>query len=193
MNISRDEAAAALGEVDKAGERVKTVQLYAGAAPFMILWGAIWLVGNGVVDLWPQHGFTAWIVCTSAGMATSLWLTIRNSLSWERRYALSPLERRALGRRFALLGITLIAFFPATFAVVGPLGPRQGNAFASLIWAFVYMAAGAWVGWRLFAIGLVTAVAIEFGFFFIHQHYFMWMGVVGGGALIAGGLWLRKI
>jgi hypothetical protein len=32
-----------------------------------------------------------------------------------------------------------------------------------------------------------------FGYLIIEQHYYLWMGLCGGGSLIAGGLWLRKI
>ena len=193
MNITRDEAAAALGEVDAAGHRVRTIRIYAYAAPFLILWGAIWLVANVVSDLAPRWGGRIWIAGTVLGFALTLYWTIRNSLAWKQRYPQTPLENKELGRRFSMLGATLMMFFPAMMAIIGPLSSRQGNALLSLVWAFVYMAAGAFVGWRLFAIGAFAAAAILFGFLFVHEHYGLWMGVFGGGALIAGGLWLRKI
>jgi hypothetical protein len=49
------------------------------------------------------------------------------------------------------------------------------------------------VGLRLFTIGAVTAAAIVFGYLVLQEHYFLWMGLVAGGGLIAGGLWLRKL
>ncbi len=87
----------------------------------------------------------------------------------------------------------LCCYFPAMFAVLGPLSARQVNAFASLSWAIAYMIGGAWVGWRLFAIGGIAVVAVLFGYLSIGQHYYLWMAACGGGTLIAGGLWLRKI
>ena len=86
----------------------------------------------------------------------------------------------------------LIAFFIATELVLPNLSPRQNSAYLSLFWAFAYMFAGVWRAWRLFTIGLVTALLILFGYFELQEHYFLWMGVVGGGALLAGGLWLRR-
>jgi hypothetical protein len=62
-----------------------------------------------------------------------------------------------------------------------------------MFWTFLYLAVGAWVGWRLFTIGLVATVLIVVGFYAIHAHYFLYMGCVSGGALIAGGLWLRRL
>jgi hypothetical protein len=193
MSISRDEAAAALGEIEQAGGRARTVQMYSAAAPFLILWGCIWLFANATVDLAPPWGGRAWMAGLVVGTVLTLYWTIRNSLTWKHRYPMSGHERAAIGRRASLLGVTLVSFFPAMLAVAGPLSGRQVNALISLLWAFVYMAAGAFIGWRLFAIGVVTAAAILFGYFFLHTHYGLWMAIVGGGALIAGGLWLRKI
>jgi hypothetical protein len=193
MNITRDEAAAALGEVDAAGHRVRTLRMYAYAAPFLILWGVIWLVANAASDLGRPWGSRAWIAGSVIGFALTLYWTIRNSRTWQQRYGLSPQQGRALGRRFSLLGTTMMVFFPSILAIIGPLSARQSNALLSLVWAFVYMAAGAFIGWRLFAIGAFTAAAILFGFLFVHEHYGLWMGFFGGGSLIVGGLWLRKI
>ncbi len=34
---------------------------------------------------------------------------------------------------------------------------------------------------------------ILLGYYGVHSHYFLYMGCVSGGALIAGGLWLRRL
>ncbi len=92
----------------------------------------------------------------------------------------------------ALLGAIGFGFFFSMAAVTAPLSARQVDAFISLFFAFAYAIGGVWGGWRLMAIGLVAAAGILFGYFALHQHFYLWMGVVGGGALLAGGLWLRK-
>ena len=92
-----------------------------------------------------------------------------------------------------MMAVTMFCLFPSVFSVIGPLSARQSNAFISLLWAFLYMAVGSWVGWRLFAIGAIAAAATLFGYWNIQQHYYLWMAVCGGGALLAGGFWLRKI
>src|SRR5580658_1361527 len=50
-----------------------------------------------------------------------------------------------------------------------------------------------WLGWRLFMIGLAATLLILLGYYGIHSHYFLYMGCVSGGALMAGGLWLRRL
>jgi hypothetical protein len=69
----------------------------------------------------------------------------------------------------------------------------QINAFISLFWTFAYMVAGIWIGWRLAAIGLVASAAILFAYVALEQHYFLVAGLAGGGSLILGGLWLRRV
>ena len=62
----------------------------------------------------------------------------------------------------------------------------------SIFFPFMYMGSDIWAGRRLFAIRLVTAVGIVAGFIWIDECYLLWMGLFGGGSLIAGGLWLRS-
>jgi hypothetical protein len=47
------------------------------------------------------------------------------------------------------------------------------------------------MGWRLVVIGAALTALSLFGYYEVHQYYLAYMGVVGGGALIASGLWLR--
>ncbi len=45
----------------------------------------------------------------------------------------------------------------------------------------------------MFITALVTVTAILVGYLLLHEHYFLWMAAFGGGSLLVGGLWLRKI
>lgn len=193
MNVSRDEAAAALDHVVEADARVRTWRFYGEASNYLVAWGVIWLAANLTTDLRPKWSGWAWLAGIVAGSVVTILLTIRNARRGHQRQAMSRAESRAFGQRAALLGITVMLWFPTLSFLAGPLAPRQGNALISATWAFIYMAMGAFVGWRLFAIGFVTAAAIVFGYFAITQHFFLWMALVGGGSLILGGLWLRKI
>jgi len=193
MNVSREEARAALDAMDATRARVETVRFYAEFAPYLILWGVIWLVANAVSELLPAYGSATWLAGTALGVLLTVLFTIRNARRWQ---CMRPSERaagRAIGRRAVLLGITLWVYFPAMTALLGPFSGRQTNAFISITWAFIYMVTGAFSGWRIFAIGLATAAAVMFGYLTIDAHFQLWMAFVGGGSLIAGGLWLRKI
>jgi len=193
MNISQREAGEALDAIQAADQRVMQMRSYRYMGPFLILWGVIWAIANAITDFsGAAGGRRAWSIATVVGIAATLWLVVRIIIE-RRKAGDSPACRRRIGNRFTMMGIAVWLYFPAMYLVLGPLTGRQTNAFISLFWAFAYMVAGAWLGMRLFLIGLVTAVAITAGFLFVHQHYPLWMAVFGGGSLILGGLWLRKI
>jgi hypothetical protein len=192
MTPSKDEAAQALGEIGAAGARMARLRGYADAGVHMIIWGVVWLVANSITDLAPRFGGMTWLAGIGLGSVTSALLGAARF----RRITPDP-SSAAIGRpfswRFGMNFLVIFGFFTAMFFVIGPLSGRQGNALISLFWCFAYMLAGVWVGWRLFIIGAVTAILTIFGFVTLKEHFALWMGVVGGGSLIAGGLWLRRV
>lgn len=193
MNVTRDEAAKALEEISQAGGRMRRLGLYADMAPNFILWGAIWFGANLVTEFRPDLAGLAWMIGTLLiGTPLTLFFTIRQGRRSGARMRQAGVDPKALGGRMALLGVIAWAFFASIAAVTWPLNNRQVDAFISLFFAFAYALGGVWGGWRLIAIGGVAAAGILFGYFALQQHFYLWMGVVGGGALFAGGLWLRK-
>ena len=185
MSISKQEAAQALDDVRLARSRTVNLQNYRQFAPYMIVWGLVWLFANAVSDLLPSQADLAWLAGVVIGSIASFWLGIRTARVDD--------ESRSEGWRWGLTFMLILGFFVAVFSVLPPSSGAQTNAFISLFWAFLYMVAGAWSGWKIFAVGLVVAAATLFGYFALESHYALWMALVGGGALLAGGLWLRRI
>ncbi len=193
MNISHQDASEALEAIEAADRRVRQAVWYREASPYLIVWGLVWLVANAVTDLRPAIAGWTWAAGVTGGVLFTAALTYQQIRRRSEIHAQTPADRRHSGRRMLLLGLTVLCFFPAMLTVIGPISARQNNAFISLFWAFAYMAAGAWVGMRLFITGAVTAAAILFGFLFIRDHFFLWMALVGGGSLLLAGFWFRKI
>lgn len=191
MNIDKNEAAIALAAIDAAGARSIRLQHYRRFAPFLILWGVIWLLANTVSDLAPAQSGITWLALTLLGTTTSFWLGSRQHSAIADGSI--PRTRRDQGWRWMLCFVVIITFQLAAIAVLQPVDARQQNTFFSMFWTFLYMAVGAWTGWRLFAIGLAATLLILLGYYGVHTHYFLYMGCVSGGALVAGGLWLRRL
>jgi hypothetical protein len=185
--ISREEAASALQQIGEARERVALMQRYRRAAPFLILWGLIWVIADTLCDFFPDHVALIWNTSAPFGAAISFVIGQRfradsSSAAW-----------RIHNWRWGATILTLFGYFAATQAVLPQLTPLQVSAWISLFFACAYMWAGIWAGWRIFAVGLGVAGLVLFGYFGLSSHHFLWMGLVTGGALIAGGLWLRKV
>jgi hypothetical protein len=191
MEIDKGEAALALASIDAADARSTQLQRYRRFAPYLILWGAIWLLANSLSDVAPVQSGTIWIVLILLGVTGSFWF------GWRQRTVLvaDGSARRGLGQgwRWGVCFFVLFAFQVAAIAVLQPVSDRQQDTFLSMFWTFLYMGIGAWIGWRLFAIGLVATLLILLGYYGVQGHYLLYMGWVSGGALIAGGLWLRHL
>jgi hypothetical protein len=186
-SISREEAVSALQQIGEAREKVTLMQRYRNAAPFLILWGAIWVVADTLCDFFPEHVALIWNTAAPSGAAISFLIGQRfrgdcSTASW-----------RTHNGRWGATILTFFGYFTAAQAVLPQLTPLQCSAWISLFFAFVYMWMGIWVGWRIFGVGLALAALILFGYFGLTSHYFLWLGLVSGGALIAGGLWLRQV
>lgn len=190
MNVTRDEAVEALETINKAGGKVQRLQGYRHGAPHFLIWGAVWLVANTVTQFWPQYANAAWPGMVIFGFVAS---TITGFLQGRAFKKSSPglVMSPGLNWRFGLTSLVYMAFIVCMASITQPETQRQYNAMISIFFAFLYMSAGIWAGLRLFAIGLVTAIAIMVGFYFVKDYFDLWMGVFGGGALIAGGVWLR--
>lgn len=193
MQISRDEAAQALSDINDARSRIEKLHDYSDSSPFFILWGLVWLAANSTTQFAPALADMAWL----AGILIGTTLTIVLATVQAKRRGARDASKAAQTTQVAIrMGVSqgvILAFFVAIMTIVWPLDARQFNALISLFWACAYMGVGVWIGMRLFWIGAITAVAILFGYFNIEQYYSLWMGIAGGGSLIAGGLWLRRV
>jgi hypothetical protein len=75
-----------------------------------------------------------------------------------------------------------------------PRTDAQVSAFFPILVALFYALVGIWVrGTRVLFAGFVVAALTLGGYFLLPQIFPLWMAVVGGGALIVGGFWLRSV
>lgn len=193
MQISRDEAAQALSDINDARSRVDKLHGYSDSSPFLILWGLVWLTANSTTQFAPALGDLAWMTGILIGTTLTIVLATLQAKRRGVRDAIQGSQSAQVAIRMGVSQGVILAFFVAMMTIVWPLDARQSNALVSLFWACAYMGVGVWIGMRLFWIGAITAVAILFGYFNIEQYYSLWMGIAGGGSLIAGGLWLRRV
>jgi hypothetical protein len=180
MSITQKDAAETLRLVDEAARRSTTLRGYQSAAPHLILWGGIYAAAYVVSYFRPDWAGLVWLAFVPVGAVGDVVISRhdRSSVDWG---------------RFAGLFVTIFAFIGATALIMHPYDPRQMAAFIPLLVAAAYVVLGMVVGRRLAFIGIALGGLTLVGFFALSSIFMLWMAAVGGGALVLGGLWLRRI
>jgi hypothetical protein len=179
MALSPQEAAQALNDIDRTQRHSALLRGYARGAPHVLLWSVLWAVGYGLTYLMPARGGAIWAVIVGIGAVAGIAVLFRTRGSvpaW--RYG-------------AACGI-LAAFSIATLTVLRPVNSMQVAAFVPLVVAMAYALGGLWFGLRFVIAGLALAALTLAGYFLLRDYFLLWMAVVGSGALLLAGLWLRR-
>jgi hypothetical protein len=184
MPLSQTEAQGALRDISTAERASAKAYGYRLASPHLIVWGVVWILGYGVSYTRPEWS-AAWPVLALAGSIASFWI------GWSNSCRTTGMKRdwRGLGTAAAIF-----AYVAAILIIMPPRTDAQAGAFFPILVALFYTLVGIWMrGTRMLIAGVAVA-ALTLGGYFLLPHYFLlWMAVVGGGALILGGIWLRNV
>jgi len=182
MGLSPQDALAALNDVEAADIRARASQANRAGAPYLILWGAVWVVGyvlSGLLAPW-QIGWM-WLGVSLCGFAAMFLLPRRQGAG-----------RAFQGQTIAITTMAIGAFIAATYWVMRPTQGAQYLAYPALMVGLVYTLMGSirrarimWVGMAIFALTVA-------GYAFLRPVLPFWLAAVGGGGLILGGLWMRQ-
>jgi hypothetical protein len=186
MTITREQAAQALGEINAAAGRATEFKTYAHIAPFLMLWGLVWMVCDLLVQFEPRWRFS-WPLGAGLGVLASIVIGFNLP-----REGLTAAER-AMGWRHMGSWMLVLGFDLALFQVIPVTSGREIHSVFGLVFGFLYLGVGVWTGWRMAALGLALIALTFIGFYAIGHWYALYMGLVSGGALILGGVWLRRI
>jgi hypothetical protein len=184
MSIQPREAAEALRDIAGAEQHSATAFRYQKVSPHLFLWGVIWIIGYGVVYLRPRD-WVVWIPLLLVGILASFWIDRRAQIDR------SP---ASAGWRYVLTILALFLFTSAVYAILPPSSSAQAGALIPLLVALCYVLLGLWTrATRTAWLGLALGTLTLGGYFSLPQYFSLWMAGVGGGALILGGFWLRRI
>jgi hypothetical protein len=190
MNMSPTEAASALREVDETTARTVAMKGYRNASPHLMLWGAIWILGYVLMGIEPKQNWGwVWLPLDLVGVVGSA--VIGSRMRSAVGAGVSPSSLPLAPLMVTMLFIAL--FIVSAYAVFAPTTSEPYLVFPALVLGLVYVVAGAWRMPRLAWIGAAVFVATMVGFLFFRPMLPFWIAAVGGGGLVLGGLWLRKI
>lgn len=182
MPLTQDEAAAALDEIERTGRHATELQVYAGAAPFFLVWGTVWVFGYTTSHFMPEFRTAFWAAGITAGVLLSIVLGKRQGTKGHGFSAW----------RYGAISAGIAAFF-ALSSIVLKLNAREVDAFVPLVFAGIYLAVGMFAGTRFAFCGAILAIATAIGFFNAGEFFGLWMAAAGGGVLLLTGFWLRRV
>ncbi len=186
---SQDEALASLADIEQV--KAQTRQTLAGgmSAPMLMLWGVIWAMGFTFTQFFPEQAGLAWVALDAVGVGGCIWLGSRHR---ER-----VLKRSGGGRILAawLVLIVYMAIWDILMAPGAVLNSWQAfarmGAFNVTIPMCGYVIMGLWMGRFFIWLGAAVTVLTLVGYYALPHYFFIWTAVMGGGALLGTGWYLR--
>jgi len=188
MTLDKSEAAQALAAIGASARRSSSLYSYNRSAPYVFIAGVMWLVADLLTEFTPYKSMT-WPVVSIIGciafFATAIVQTRRDARSG------TGVGREGMFGKIVGVWLATFAFMAATFTIFPPTNEFQSHTFIGVFFGCLYIALGMWMGWRLVTVGVALAGLSLFGFFEVRDYYLVFMGVVGGGALMLSAFWLR--
>ncbi len=187
MNISPTEAEEALAAIQNMVQKTRRAISASGGYIFLIVWGVIWLLGfMGSQFLPVKTASYTWMVLDILGGIISAVIGIRMNRGVR---SAAPITS---GKRIAFFWLLLFFY---CVAAIGVAWPVEGKQFAMFIILFVgvgWMAMGLLLSFASIWWGLaITALAL-IGYFLLPGIFHLWMAILGGGGMIALGLYIRS-
>lgn len=190
MTLDKSGAAEALAEIGQSQRRSAQLYSYSVSAPYLFLTGAMWLIADLAFEYTDIGKYVAWPFVTFAAIPIFVAIAIYQS---RRR---TPKTGARLDTHFwkgMALWLLAFLFVTGTFVIFAPIDGIKVHSFIGLAMGVVYAAMGLWMGRRMLIMGFAIIALTALGHFFIHEHYVTYMGVVGGGGMMLGALWLRRV
>jgi hypothetical protein len=187
MNVSPSEAEEALAAIQGIAQKTRHSLASSGAYITLIATGVVWLVGflctqflQGAVVVY------IWIGLSILGSALGTILGLRRG-----RRIRSP-STAPIAKRIGLFWLLLVFYGIAAIVIARPTDGKQTTMLVILFIMLGQLAMGllfsfSSVWWAL----LVTALALVV-YFLVPDTFYLWMGLLGGGGMIALGLYIRS-
>ncbi len=186
MNVSPDEAQEALAAVRTVAQKTRHSIASSGTYITLIVTGTVWLVGfvctqflsGGVIGyIWTGLSIVGGVLATLWGFR--LGKRVRNSAT------------AATAKRVGLYWLFLAFFCIVTIVVAWPLDGKQVTVLIVLFAMIGHLAMGLLLSFAAVWWPLPITALVLISYFLLPGLFYLWMGILGGGGMIALGLYIR--
>ena len=188
MNVSQEEAQASLSSVREVMNSTHRAIASAYANPLLILWGVLWIIAFTSAHFYLPYAFHIFMAMGVVGGAGT-------AVIFRVFHTKAPIQEASgpkVGRRIAAFWVLLYTYVVIWLFLLTPFNGLQCNAVFSTAAMFGYVVIGLWFDSRfMIALGLVVTAATLAGFYLLTGYYCLWMALIGGGALLGTGLYIR--
>ena len=184
--ITPDEAREALELIQKTTRQMRRTIAQGGAPYYLILWGAIWILGFGISYLLgpdSRMAGTVWMALSTLGILTSF------GIGWK----LSQRVRSPQARRIGMLWIFWIVYGILIVTFAKPQSADQMSLLICLLVMMAYVTSGVFYRSRfLIGLGLAITALVVVGYLVVPKLFDLWMAILGGGSLMAAGVYILR-
>jgi hypothetical protein len=187
MNISPTEAEEALAVIQTMARKTRRAISNSGAYAFLIVWGFVWLFGFLNSHFMPNEtaGYI-WMGLDILGGVLSAVIGARMNRSIRSPAAV------ASGKRIGWFWLLLFLYCAAAIGVAWPIDGKKLAMFIILFVIIGWMAMGLLLSFTSIWLGLVITALALIGYFFLQDIFYLLMAILGGGGMIALGVYIRK-
>jgi hypothetical protein len=186
MNISPNEAEEALAAIQTIAQKTRQSVASSGAYIFLIITGTIWLVGflstqflsGAVVEY-------IWIGMSLLGSALSVLLGAQMG----RR--VRSTSTAAYAKRMGIFWLLLVFYCISVIVIARPTDGKQITMFIILFIMIGQLGMGLLFSFSATWWALPITVLALAGYFLLPGFFYLWMGILVGGGMIALGLYIR--
>ena len=187
MNISPNEAEEELAAIQRTAQKTRHSIASGGTYITLIVTGIVWLVGFlSTQFLTGEIVGYIWTGMSLLGIALSILLGTRMG-----RRVRSP-SVNATAKRAGIFWLLLVFYGIAAIAIARPADGKQVTMFVILFIMLGQLAMGLLLSFSSVWWALPITVLALIGYFLLPGIFYLWMGVLGGGGMIALALYIRS-
>ncbi len=188
VTVSAADAQRSLAAIEETMTRIRR-GIAAAGAPYLIIWGAVWIAGFAAAQFLPAWG--GWIF--SALDCVGVALSIGVGFAYSRKAAVRSPGERKIFWRIMIFWIAIFAYVFLWMALVRHWEALTAAAFISTVAMFAYVVMGLWFdALYLTLTGFAVTALTLVGYYLLPGWFMLWMAIFGGGTLLGTGLYIRS-